>query len=95
MTVGLLPTTSGEIRLKEKSLSSWSAQERAQLIQMVVQDPFSSLDPRQTVGASIAEPIRLAARAEGHPLSQKALRERVQDFGTGGASSRANGPVSS
>lgn len=80
MTMGLLQPTSGEIRLKNQTLLSWTAQERARLIQMVFQDPFSSLDPRQTVGSSIAEPIRLAAAAEGKTLSQAELRENVAEL---------------
>lgn len=77
MAVGLLPPSSGEILLAGRPLESWTPQERAVRIQMVFQDPFSSLDPRQTVGASIAEPLLLAARAAGSPLSRKALEERV------------------
>ena len=80
MTMGLLPPTSGEIRLEGRPLFSWMASERARRIQMVFQDPFSSLDPRQTVGASIAEPIRLAAVTEGKTLSRGEVRDRVQDL---------------
>ena len=77
MAVGLLPPSSGEIWLSGRKLEDWTALERASLIQMVFQDPFSSLDPRQTVGASIAEPLMLAARAKGAPLGRVELREKV------------------
>lgn len=77
MSVGLLPPSSGEIWLSGRKLEDWTPLERASRIQMVFQDPFSSLDPRQTVGASIAEPLMLAARAKGAPLSKVELREKV------------------
>ncbi len=80
MTMGLLPPTSGEIFLEERPLSSWTVLERARRIQMVFQDPFSSLDPRQTIGASIGEPIDLAAKAEGRTLSKAELQGHVQDL---------------
>ncbi|CAN5856342.1 hypothetical protein BH23ACT5_BH23ACT5_00610 [soil metagenome] len=44
-------------------------------MQIVLQDPYSSLDPRLTVRAIIAEPIRVHRMAEG-----KALRERVDEL---------------
>ena len=78
MAVGLLPPSSGEVLLSGRALGQWSPTERASRVQMVFQDPFSSLDPRQTVGASIAEPLRLAAVAAGHPLSRAEYRERVR-----------------
>lgn len=77
MAVGLLPPSSGEVRLFGRPLEDWTPLERASRMQMVFQDPFSSLDPRQTVGASIAEPLMLAARASAAPLSRTELRERV------------------
>ena len=80
MAVGLLPPSSGEILLSGRRLDGWTTLERASRIQMVFQDPFSSLDPRQTVGASIAEPLMLAARASGQPLSRTALKEKVRDI---------------
>ena len=55
MAVGLLAPSSGEIFLSGRPLQDWSPQEKAGRIQMVFQDPFSSFDPRQRVGAGIAE----------------------------------------
>src|SRR4051812_46895569 len=34
-------------------------------VQIVFQDPFSSLDPRQRIGAALAEPMRVRGIAEG------------------------------
>ena len=80
MAVGLLPPSSGEVLLSGRPLGEWTASERASRIQMVFQDPFSSLDPRQTVGAAVAEPLVLAAKASGHPLSRAESRARVGDI---------------
>jgi oligopeptide/dipeptide ABC transporter ATP-binding protein len=44
-------------------------------MQIVLQDPYSSLDPRLTVRSIIAEPIRVHGMAEG-----KALRDRVDEL---------------
>lgn len=44
-------------------------------MQMIFQDPFSSLNPRMTVESIIAEPLRTYNKLEG-----KALRKRVQEL---------------
>jgi peptide/nickel transport system ATP-binding protein len=49
--VGLTPVTSGHILLDGKPIPTRGRRR----LQMVFQDPYSSLDPRMSVGASIAE----------------------------------------
>lgn len=44
-------------------------------IQMIVQDPYSSLDPRQSVGSIVGEGLSIHKLAQG-----KALRERVEEL---------------
>ncbi len=60
--VGLLPATSGSIRIGENLIDGFSAkawQPLRQKIQMVFQDPFSSLNPRLTIGEILEEPLEL------------------------------------
>jgi peptide/nickel transport system ATP-binding protein len=59
---------------KGAATSAISRAEAAQLVQMVFQDPFSSLNPRRTVGASIGEALAVA----GAPGAQR--REQVADM---------------
>ncbi|WP_099868144.1 ABC transporter ATP-binding protein [Pararhizobium haloflavum] len=57
----LQAATSGDIRFEGKPLAQMSKAEQMRLrqkVQYIFQDPFASLDPRKTVGFSIAEPIR-------------------------------------
>ena len=63
MAVRLLPPTSGDILLDGKSVFSGDRAFLAALpsrIQMVFQDPFSSLNPRMSVGDSVGEALRAA-----------------------------------
>ena len=68
MMVGLLEPSAGRITLDGVDI----ARRPRGSVQMVFQDPQSSLNPRRTVGESIADPLRLA----GVP----APRARVEDL---------------
>lgn len=66
----------GDIVFAGQSYSKMSRRERLALrrrVQYVFQDPFASLDPRKTVGFSIAEPIRTHGLMKG----QKEIDARV------------------
>ncbi|MBS4211048.1 ABC transporter ATP-binding protein [Neobacillus rhizophilus] len=61
MVVGLLEPTSGEVVFEGNSLLSKGRNKRdlGKKIQMVFQDPYSSLNPRMNVANIIAEPLVL------------------------------------
>ena len=59
MITGLLKPSAGRIVLEGREVSSIAPAERARMIQMVFQDPYSSLNPRQTVGEALCEPLRV------------------------------------
>jgi peptide/nickel transport system ATP-binding protein/oligopeptide transport system ATP-binding protein len=58
----LLPPTSGAIRFDGRDISNISARELKPLrreIQMIFQDPYTSLNPRHTVGAIVGAPLEI------------------------------------
>ena len=67
LLVGLDRATSGTISIggqerTGRKLGSLSRVEAARKIQIVFQDPYASLDPRQTIGSSIREALRRSAK---------------------------------
>lgn len=62
MLVGLVPATAGSIRLEGHELvgatrAQWRPHHRR--VQMIFQDPYASLDPRQTVLSIVTEPMAI------------------------------------
>ena len=58
----LLDPTAGEIRFEGEDITDVTGAELRPLrreMQMIFQDPYSSLNPRKTVGSIIAEPFAI------------------------------------
>ncbi len=70
MMLGLLAPSAGEVLLDGKPLTSFDRRALARRIQFVFQDPYSSLNPRGSIGAIIAQPLRI------HGIGTRAEREK-------------------
>src|SRR6516165_3159412 len=78
----LIEPTAGNIRISGKDISALSKTELRPYrreMQIIFQDPFSSLDPRMTAGDIVAEPLRVHKVASGRAVRDRvaALFERV------------------
>jgi peptide/nickel transport system ATP-binding protein len=75
MMVGLIPPTAGQITFDGADVARRRRHPSRHAMQMVFQDPLSSLNPRRTVGDSIADPLRLR-----HTSGDRELRRTVEDL---------------
>ncbi|MBL1286842.1 dipeptide ABC transporter ATP-binding protein [Streptomyces sp. NPDC057067] len=78
MLVRLLDPTSGRLRYAGEEIGSFS--EKAFLphrreLQMVFQDPVASLNPRRSIGESVADPLRAAGESD-----ETRIRDRVREL---------------
>jgi peptide/nickel transport system ATP-binding protein len=72
--VGLVPPIDGSILFEGQEVSRLQAaalRAARRRMQIIFQDPFASLDPRQTVGAAIAEPMLVHGLADRQSAAQK------------------------
>ncbi|MEI6311114.1 MAG: ABC transporter ATP-binding protein [Bacteroidota bacterium] len=75
----LAPAHSGEIIYKGRNLLDLSDREMKDLrkeMQIIFQDPYSSLNPRMTIGSAIMEPMQV----HGLHGNDKARKERVMEL---------------
>ena len=86
MAVGLLEPSAGDVFIMGKPLydkkahADYFAFRRglAGKVQMIFQDPYSSLNPRMSVGQSVAEPLLCSSAGSGREEhGRAAVRERV------------------
>ena len=56
---GLMAADSGHIWLDGKDAAAWRSRAQRKLVQMVFQDPYSSLHPNHTVDRILAEPLAI------------------------------------
>jgi peptide/nickel transport system ATP-binding protein/oligopeptide transport system ATP-binding protein len=77
----LLDPTSGSIEYRGRDIATLSRRELKPLrreMQMIFQDPYSSLNPRKTVGSIISDPFRIHGVDDGKPGGW--LKSQVQDL---------------
>jgi oligopeptide/dipeptide ABC transporter ATP-binding protein len=88
LVVALERPTTGAIRFEGDEISAMRGarlRRRRRDVQLMFQDPYSSLDPRMRVGAIVAEPLRIQGLG-----SRRAQEERVAEvLGEVGLSSNA------
>jgi peptide/nickel transport system ATP-binding protein len=75
MLLGLLPPTGGEILIEGRPLAALKRRDIARLVQPVFQDPYSSLNPRKSIGSIIALPLRVQ-----HDSAASEWRREVEDM---------------
>jgi oligopeptide/dipeptide ABC transporter ATP-binding protein len=57
--LGLEPLAAGSVRFLDRDVSAWPERELRRQMQMIFQDPYSSLNPRMKIAAIVAEPLAI------------------------------------
>ena len=97
MLLGLLPPTAGEIRIGGEPTTALPRRAIAALVQPVFQDPYSSLNPRKSIGSIIALPLRVQGGSDSTTWrrSVEEMMERVGLARSLPTTSRASCPAGS
>ncbi|QFU17156.1 ABC transporter ATP-binding protein [Microvirga thermotolerans] len=80
----LVEPTGGTVRFEGRDMNAMTQAERRRLrqqIQYIFQDPFASLDPRHTVGFSIAEPIVVHGLIKDRRAIERRVHELLEQVG--------------
>jgi peptide/nickel transport system ATP-binding protein len=78
MLLGLLSVTGGRIQMDGKDITGWDRKAIARRIQPIFQDPYSSLNPRKTIGQIVSLPLRV--HRIGDPAECRAKTEEILDL---------------
>jgi oligopeptide/dipeptide ABC transporter ATP-binding protein len=84
LVMRLLEPTSGTVRFDGRDISHLSRRHLKPLrreMQLIFQDPYSSLNPRKTVGAIISEPFAIHGLEKGRGQRRKAVQELMEQVG--------------
>jgi oligopeptide/dipeptide ABC transporter ATP-binding protein len=84
LLVRLLDPTSGTIEYQGQDIAHLGRKELKPFrrdIQMIFQDPYSSLNPRKTVGSIIAEPFKIHDIDEGDGWRKRRVQELMEKVG--------------
>jgi oligopeptide/dipeptide ABC transporter ATP-binding protein len=80
----LLEPTSGSVRFDGREIATLKSGEMKPLrreMQMIFQDPYSSLNPRRTVGTIISEPFVIHGMHEGKAERKRVVQELMDTVG--------------
>ncbi len=80
----LVEPTEGQVLFKGRDLTGLSGSEMRRMrreMAMIFQDPFASLDPRQTVGEIVGEPLDIHGLAAGRRQRQDRIQELLHVVG--------------
>jgi len=75
--LGLEPLAAGRVEFQGRDISHWPEKDLRRQMQMIFQDPYSSLNPRMRVGSIVAEPLvihSVGASAERKARTSDLLR---------------------
>lgn len=78
MLLGLQKPTAGQVVLNGKDIMDMSNEVRSQQVQSIFQDPYSSLNPRRTIGEIIRRPLELHGIGE-NSTEQKTMVENIME----------------
>lgn len=84
MLLGLIPVSAGSVRYQGREMAHFSAAEwrsARKEIQIIFQDPYSSLNPRMTVGEAIMEPMLVYRVYPSVVERRKACKELLENVG--------------
>jgi len=88
--LGLVPLRAGTITFQGEDISRATPRRRRELgqdLQVVFQDPYSSLNPSRTVGHTLSEPLRLRGRA-GRREAEQRVAQALRDVGLSPSAAR-------
>jgi oligopeptide/dipeptide ABC transporter ATP-binding protein len=83
----LLEPTAGTVRFQGEDISHLTAKQLKPMrrdLQMIFQDPYSSLNPRKTVGSIIAEPFAIHGLLDGRGERRRAVQDLMEQVGLNG-----------
>lgn len=78
MLLGLLPPSSGTIELDGRPVATVPRLEMARLVQPIFQDPYSSLNPRKSIGSIITLPLRV--QGDSDPGTWRRRAEEIMEL---------------
>jgi peptide/nickel transport system ATP-binding protein len=84
VVIGLLSATGGEIFHEGKNTLAYNSKEKTEFrkkVQVVFQDPFSSLNPRMSVSQLIAEPLVINRACGSRDELDRRVREMMDTVG--------------